>query len=502
MQHVFISYSRRDSDIMQIVRDRLRAAGFNVWTDENLEIGTHDWTVAIEDALSNSCVVVALLSPDAKSSRWVRKELTFASENEVPIYPLLVRGDAKDAVPILLITAQFVDARQDLHSAVTRLIRALPAPVERPPERRPTSGQTYTVAQTGGGDFRSIAKALSAVPEGATIKVRPGLYRESLVLDKDVEIIGEGERAEIVLETTGAHCITMATDRAAVRNLTLRQRSQQSDGKSCVYVPQGQLLLENCDLTSESFCGIEICNAGAAPIIRRCAIHDSASAGVYVHSQGAGLLEDCQIYANALAGVHIREGGNPTLRGCRIYEGKEGGVFVYENGAGLLEDCQIYANARAGVSIGEGGNPTLRGCRIYEGKSGGVFVWGNGAGLLEDCQIYANALAGVEIKTGGNPTLRGCRIYEGKSSGVFVYENGAGLLEDCEISASDRAGVWVQESGEPTLRRCKITGNVMQAIYVVNGGKGTVEDCDLRGNKQGAWFIDPSSSVTRRNNQE
>jgi pectin methylesterase-like acyl-CoA thioesterase len=95
------------------------------------------------------------------------------------------------------------------------------------------------VAQTGGGDFRSIAKALSAVPEGATIKVRPGLYRESLVLDKDVEIIGEGERAEIVLETTGAHCITMATDRAIVRNLTLRQRSQQSDEKGCVYIPQG-----------------------------------------------------------------------------------------------------------------------------------------------------------------------------------------------------------------------------------------------------------------------
>ena len=119
MQHVFISYSRRDSDIMRVVRDRLRAAGFNVWTDENLEIGTHDWTVAIEDALSNSCAVVALLSPDAKSSRWVEKELTFAVENEVPIRPLLVRGNQNNSVPFLLINVQYIDARQDLNGALT-----------------------------------------------------------------------------------------------------------------------------------------------------------------------------------------------------------------------------------------------------------------------------------------------------------------------------------------------------------------------------------------------
>ncbi len=496
MQYVFISYSHRDSDIMQVVRDRLREAGFNVWTDENLEPGTPSWVQAIVSALYSSCAVVALLSPDACKSQWVERELIFAQQNEVPVYPLLVRGNQNNSVPFLLINVQYIDARQDLNGALTRLIETLPR------DCKSETKKEYVVAQTGGGDFRSIAEALAAVPERSIIKVRPGRYRESLTLNKEVEIIGEGKRARIVIETRGAHCITMATDRAIVRNLTLRQRSQQSDGKSCVYVPQGQLLLENCDLTSESFCGIEICNAGAAPIIRRCAIHDSVSGGVYVHSQGAGLLEDCQIYANALAGVAIKTGGNPTLRGCRIYEGKSVGVFVYENGAGLLEDCQIYANALSGVEIKEGGNPTLRGCRIYEGRSVGVFVYENGAGLLEDCQIYADALAGVEIKKGGDPTLRGCRIYEGKGVGVFVWGNGAGLLEGCQIYANALAGVEIKEGGNPTLHRCTITRNGKQAIHAVNGGKGTVENCDLRGNAGGAWYIDDTSSVRRRNNQE
>jgi hypothetical protein len=401
MQHVVIYYSHEDSALMQVVRDRLREAGFNVWTDENLEPGTESWKRAIEDALCNSCAVVALLSPDAKESEWVELELLLAETKSVNIYPLLVRGDERNAVPPRLASAQLVDARRNLNGAISQLIGSLPRAAEQPLEKRPMSGvldwaaldrieghRAYIVAPTGTADFLSIAEALAAVPEGSIIRVRPGLYRESLTLNKEVGIVGEGERAEIVLETAGAHCITMATDRAIVRNLTLRQRSQQSDRKSCVHIPQGRLLLEDCDLTSESFCCIEIYNAGTAPIIRRCAIHDSASAGVYVHSQGAGLLEACEIYANARAGVWIQKGGNPTLRGCRIYEGKRSGVFVLENGAGLLENCQIYANALARVWIEKGGNPTLRGCRIYKGKQDGVYVRYNGAGLLEACEIF------------------------------------------------------------------------------------------------------------------
>jgi len=227
------------------------------------------------------------------------------------------------------------------------------------------------------------------VPEGATIKVRPGLYRESLVLDKDVEIIGEGERAEIVLETTGAHCITMATDRAAVRNLTLRQRSQPSDEKGCVHIPQGELLLEDCDLTSDSLSCIEICNAGTAPIIRRCAIHDSASAGVYVHSQGEGFLEDCQIYANAYAGVEISTGSNPTLRGCRIALNRDG-VVIRENSTGLLQDCEIEYNAEAGVWIQESGKPTLRRCKITGNVMQAIYVVNGGRGTVENCDLRGN----------------------------------------------------------------------------------------------------------------
>ena len=85
-----------------------------------------------------------------------------------------------------------------------------------------------------------------------------------------------------------------------------------------------------------------------------------------MQANGQGTLEDNDIFANAFAGVEIKEGGNPTLRRNRIHDGKQSGVHVHENGQGTLEDNEIIANARRGRRDQEGGNPTLRRNRISE----------------------------------------------------------------------------------------------------------------------------------------
>jgi hypothetical protein len=110
--HVFISYSRRDADLVRhLVRD-LRADGLLVWVDEEgLEPGTPEWGAAIGDAIERAGSVVAVLSPDAEKSPWVGRELNHAEKFGVRIIPILVRGDERNAVPFLLATTQWIDGR-------------------------------------------------------------------------------------------------------------------------------------------------------------------------------------------------------------------------------------------------------------------------------------------------------------------------------------------------------------------------------------------------------
>src|SRR5262249_9184032 len=94
--HVFLSYPREDTAMMERIRDDLRSKGLTVWTDENLKPGTSSWKDAIEKAIENAGCVVVILSPDAKQSEWVKKEIDYAVEVcDLRIFPVLVRGDKR-----------------------------------------------------------------------------------------------------------------------------------------------------------------------------------------------------------------------------------------------------------------------------------------------------------------------------------------------------------------------------------------------------------------------
>lgn len=111
--HIFLSYSRKDTAIMQRIRDDLRAAGLTVWTDEGIKIGTTSWKQAIVTSIRHTGCLVAILSPDAKTSRWVEEEISQAEQYNKPVFPVLARGDESDAIPFGLLNAHRVDIREE-----------------------------------------------------------------------------------------------------------------------------------------------------------------------------------------------------------------------------------------------------------------------------------------------------------------------------------------------------------------------------------------------------
>jgi serine/threonine-protein kinase len=118
---IFLCYNRRNTDTMRPVRETLRANGLTVWTDEGLETGTPSWDAAIQEAIQQAQAVVVLLSPEAKDSKWVGREIAYAETFRKPIFPILVAGDDTNAVPIRLIDAQWIDGRQDAQEAAREL---------------------------------------------------------------------------------------------------------------------------------------------------------------------------------------------------------------------------------------------------------------------------------------------------------------------------------------------------------------------------------------------
>jgi parallel beta-helix repeat protein len=225
------------------------------------------------------------------------------------------------------------------------------------------------------------------------------VYREGLVINKPVEIIGDGETSEVILEYSDGACILMQTDYAKVKGLTICGQAGWKDKEYyAVDIPQGCLILEDCDITSDSFAAcIAIHGLTAKPRISRCKIHDSKQSGIVVYEKGQGIVEDCDIFANTDTGVSIFQEANPIIRRCKIHDNKISGISVWKKGQGIVEDCDIFANANPAVSISEEGNPTIQKCRIN--RNGYEAIWSseNGRGTVENCDLRDNKGGAFDI---------------------------------------------------------------------------------------------------------
>ena len=123
-QSIFLSYSHADTDIMQRIKTSLFNAGLQIWTDENLRVGTPEWQHVIQQEIENSDGLIVVLSPDAEESKWVAIEISYAEVFDKKIYPVLVRGDRKTSIPIVLINHQYIKITDDglYESQIRKLI--------------------------------------------------------------------------------------------------------------------------------------------------------------------------------------------------------------------------------------------------------------------------------------------------------------------------------------------------------------------------------------------
>lgn len=162
MRHVFISYSRQDSDYAERLVDALKANGLKVWIDHRIEYGVN-WSNEIFNAIRECAAFIVIMSPASRESKWVRREVAYADEIVRWIFPILLEGEPWP----LLLTMQHVDARDGSMPSDVFFAR-LRELVERIPDPRPeaaASAPTSDSDESGPGAFSAPPDDPSPVQE-------------------------------------------------------------------------------------------------------------------------------------------------------------------------------------------------------------------------------------------------------------------------------------------------------------------------------------------------
>lgn len=117
-KQVFISYSTKNSDTADIVKDFLCEQGISCWkAPEDIPAGS-EWDTGIVEGLHECQVVVLIFSKDADDSMYVKKEMNMAFHFGRPVIPFRV----EDAEPWKLLTylagIQHLDAFNNLQKSL------------------------------------------------------------------------------------------------------------------------------------------------------------------------------------------------------------------------------------------------------------------------------------------------------------------------------------------------------------------------------------------------
>jgi hypothetical protein len=119
---IFFSYSRDDTEFVLQLAKNLRQAGANIWLDQlDISPGSR-WDKSIQDALTNSKVLLVILSKTSVASDNVLDEVSFALEEGKRVVPVLLENCE---IPFRLRRLQYADFTEHHKKGIETLVQAL-----------------------------------------------------------------------------------------------------------------------------------------------------------------------------------------------------------------------------------------------------------------------------------------------------------------------------------------------------------------------------------------
>ncbi|MCX5355685.1 right-handed parallel beta-helix repeat-containing protein [Streptomyces mirabilis] len=380
---------------------------------------------------------------------------------------------------------------------------------------------TLTVSQDGAGDHPSIAAALSRARAGTVIRVRPGVYAESLTIRAQVIIVADGPRGSVELAPRNGTAVTLAADAVLLTDLVLRGNE---DDLPVVDAVRGQVALDGCEVVGSGWTAVLSRSTGSLAM-RNCRVTNPDGAGVVETSAAGSVLEDCTLEHMGTSAVVISEDGRIVVRGCTLRDARGNGVLANGRSGGRLEGCDISSTDRPAIALegttavsvtgttvhdcalgvylastarteltgvrvhdttGHGfavanrSDPQLSRCSTARTGGSGLFLTERARGRYADCVFAEAAQAAVHVGQSSAPHLLNTEVEGGGESGFLLTEETEAEIEDAHVAGTHGPGVVLRSGARPVLRRVRVTAVRDAGIVVGDRGKGRFENCEVQ----------------------
>ncbi|RLF36314.1 MAG: hypothetical protein DRN08_01565 [Thermoplasmata archaeon] len=192
---------------------------------------------------------------------------------------------------------------------------------------------------------RTIQEAINNATDGDTIYVHSGVYHESIIIDKQLNIIGEGKDTTIIDGDYADWTVKVEASNVHIERLAII-----NGGPRFI---EGGILLD-----------------GSSNQIINCSISDNKGTGVYLYTGSSNnIIEDCIIHNNSYYGIVLRNNAdNNTILNCDVsaLSNNGGGILFADSCNNTIRYCNIHNNTYYGIYMSHSYDNVIINCTIRD----------------------------------------------------------------------------------------------------------------------------------------
>jgi parallel beta-helix repeat protein len=269
--------------------------------------------------------------------------------------------------------------------------------------------------------YSSIQEAVNAAQLGDTIYVHNGTYRENVVVNKPVALIGENKHTAIIEGNGSGAVIRVIADDCVISGFTV------TNGSAGIYVASDNNLVNDTIITG-------ITGASGNESLLNLMRNGGLGAGIYVYKGIDNLLSN-----NSISTVSGGVGG--SFNDWLSTDGNGGngsGVYLY-----LSPNTTVSSSTMSGMTGGaRGGNYGL------DGNGEGVTLRSSNNGVITDNTITSNN-DGIVSKQSCNITVS-ANVVTNNDDGIWL-EQSVDITVSANVVTTNYCGIFIDSSNSNTI---------------------------------------------------
>lgn len=254
--------------------------------------------------------------------------------------------------------------------------------------------------------FKTISEGLKHAGKKDEVHVRPGNYKENIIIKEDVRVFGSDEDDVIITAKDSDVPVVFMKDGSRISKVTVRK------GRNGIEVlKNAEASIIDCIIKDNRRDGIRIrkhnkVNKDEAVSIDSTVVKDNGKTGIYSETHRVVVTES-EIRDNGSDGIIFSQGTSAWLSGNKVSGNRGSGMKLYLDGSDIWTKSNTFShNKREGIEVNANGNGRIdiKKSKVHSngrygiarvvrgGASTGVF---RGLTVQSDVEFWENRIGNV-----------------------------------------------------------------------------------------------------------